>query len=186
MLETVEDVGTEALVEVGILLVGDILDEYGGIKVDERARHTLTTVFREVDGCEGTIGTVALTDHRHTAPATGVWIEIIGLLARGLVLYLHQIRGEHRVPLAVDIPSEDRTFVAPLGEIFDGCRPHTDITTTIGGIVRVVRSDDISTELARLIRILEDTGFTVGHMLPQREIRILCAGTQCRTRQKTE
>ena len=186
MLEAVEHIGTEALVVVLVLLIRDILDENGGIEVDERARHTLTTVFREVDGYERTIGTVALADHRHTAPATGVGIEVIGLLACGLVLHLHEVGGKHRIPLAVDIPGEDRTFVAPLRQVFDRGRPHTDITTAIGGIVRVVRANDISAELARLIRVLKHTGLAIRHMLPKREIGVLGADTQCRTHQERE
>ena len=178
MLETVEDVCTEAFIVVGILLVGDFLDENGGIEVDERARHTLTTVFREVDRREGTIRTIALADHRHTTPATRMGIEVIGLLACGFVFHLHEVRRKHRVPLTIDIPGEDRSFVAPLGEILDRSRPHANITTTIGGIVRIVRADDVGTQFARIVGILEDTRLTVGHMFPQRQIRILGADTQ--------
>ena len=108
-------------------------------------------------------------------------IEVIGLLTCGLILYFDKIRGKHRVPLTINIPSEDRTFVAPLGEILDGGRPHTDITTAIGGIVGIVRTDDVGTQFTGIIGILKHTGLTVRHMLPQREIRILCADTQCRT-----
>ena len=36
MLEAVEHIGTEALVVVLVLLIRDILDENGGIEVDER------------------------------------------------------------------------------------------------------------------------------------------------------
>ena len=108
-------------------------------------------------------------------------IEEIGLLACGLVFHLHEVRREHRVPLTINIPSEDRTFVAPLGEILDGGRPHTDITTAIGGIVGIVRTDDVGTQLTRIIGILKHTGLTVRHMFPQREIRVLRADTQRRT-----
>ena len=181
MLEAVEDICTEAFVVVLVLLIGDILDENRGIEVDERARHTLTTVFREVDRRERTIRTIALADHRHTTPTTGVGIEVIGLLACDLILHFDEVWREHRVPLTVDIPSEDRTFVAPLGKIFDGGRPHTDITTAIGGIVGIVRTDDVGAQFTGIIGILKHTGLTVRHMFPQREIRVLRAGTQRRT-----
>ena len=75
---------------------------------------------------------------------------------------------------------EDGAFVAPLGEILDGGRPHTDITAAVGGVVRIVRADDVGTQLAGIVGILEHTGLTVGHMLPQRQIRVLRAGTQRR------
>ena len=181
MLEAVEDICTEAFIVVGILLIGDFLDENGRIEVDERARHTLTTVFREVDRREGAIRTIALADHRHTTPTTRMGIEVIGLLTCGLILHFDEVWGEHRIPLTVYIPSKDRTFVAPLGEILNGSRPHADITTAIGGIVRIVRADDIGTQLTGIVGILKHTRLTIRHMLPQREIRILRAGTQRRT-----
>ena len=132
MLETVEHVSTEADVVVLVLLVGDVLDEHRGIEVDQRARQALTTILREVDGCEGTIRTVALTDHRRTTPATTVGIEIIGFLACSLVLHFDEVGGVHRVPLSIDEPREDRAFVAPLAQVLHGSRPHTDIGAAVG------------------------------------------------------
>ena len=101
-------------------------------------RQASASVLCEVDGSEGTIGTVTLADHRYTLPTTGMRIEIVGLLASGLVLYFHEIRGKHRVPLSVDIMREDRTLVAPLCQVFDRCRPHADVTAAVGRIVRIV------------------------------------------------
>ena len=89
VLETVEDIGTEALVEVLVLLVRDGLYKDGGVKVNHAALYTLALVGREVDGGEGTVGTVALAHHGHAAPTARVGIEVVGLLAGGLVLDLH-------------------------------------------------------------------------------------------------
>ena len=100
-------------------------------------------------------------------------IEPIGLLTRRLIDGLYQVWGKHRVPLAIDKPRKDGAFIAPLAEIFDGSGPHADVATAILGVVGVVRTDDIGTELPRLVRVLKHTGFAVGQVFPQREIRVL-------------
>ena len=173
MLETVEHIGTETFIEVLVLLVGDSLDEYGGIEINQGAWYTLAPVFCEVDGGKRTVGAIALTNHRHASPTTGVGIEVIGLLTCGLVFHFHQIGGKHRIPLAVNVMREDRAFVAPLAQILNGSRPHADIATAVSGVVGVVRANDIGSELARLVRILEHTGFAIRQMLPKGQIRVL-------------
>ena len=173
MLEAIVDISTIALAEVGVTLVGDGFDKHRGVEVDHRAWQTLRTVGSQVDGHKGAIGTVALANHRHALPTTAVRIEPIGLLARGLVHHLHQVGGKHRIPLAIDIVREDRTLVAPLRQVFHWSRPHPDVVTTILGKVGVVRANDIGSHLARMVRVFKHTGFAVGHMLPQRQIRVL-------------
>ena len=174
MLEAIEDVGTETDVVVLILLVSDILDEHRRVEVNQRAGHALTTVLCEVDGCERTVGAVTLANHRGAAPSTGMRIEIVSFFTCLLILHLYQVGSIHRVPLSIYIIGEDRTLVAPLAQILNGSRPHADIRTTIGGVVDIVRTNDIGTVLPGVIRIFKHTGFAIWHMLPQREIRILC------------
>ena len=138
VLEAVEDISTEAACKVGILLVGDGLDEDAGVEIYQRAFNAGAAIGRQVNGRKGTIGTVALADHSHTAPSAGVRIEPIGLLASGLVSDLHQIWRKHRIPAAIYEIGKDGTLIAPLREVFDGCRPHPDIVATIFAEVSVV------------------------------------------------
>ena len=186
MLEAVEHIGTETDVIVLILLVGDVLDEHRRVEVDQRSGEALTTIFCEVYRSEGTIRTVALTHHWCATPATAVGIEPVGLLARSTVGGADKVGGIHRVPLSVDKPCEDRTFVTPLGEILYRCRPCADVRTAVGRVVYIVRADDVGAQLAGVVRILKHTGFAIGHMLPQREVRVLSVDSHCRTRQETE
>ena len=184
VLEAVEHVGAEALVEVGVLLVGDVLDEHRGVEVDERAGQALGAVLGEVHGSEGAVGAVALTHHGDAAPAARVGIEPVGLLARLAVGGTHEVGGEHGVPLSVDEPREDRAFVAPLGEILDGCRPHADVGAAVGGVGHVVRADDVGTQLAGLVGVFKHAGLAVGQMLPQGQVGVLGAGHKGDERQK--
>ena len=176
MLETVEHIGAEALVVILVLLVGDVLDKHAGIEVDQRAGQTTASVLSQVDGRKRSVRTVALADCRHALPTTGVGIEVVGLLARSLVFHFHQIGGKHRIPLAVNVMREDRAFVAPLGEILDGSRPHADVAAAIGRIVGVVRADDVGAQLTWVVGVFEYAGFAIGQMLPEREIRVLSVG----------
>ena len=121
MLEAIEHIGTIADVVILVLFVGDGLDKNRRVEVDQRAREALTTIFCEVHWGEGTIRTVTLTHHWCATPATAVGIEPVGLLARSTVGGADKVGGIHRVPLSVDKPGEDRTFVAPLGEILNRC-----------------------------------------------------------------
>ena len=89
VLETIEHVGAEAFVEVLVLLVRDVLDEYRRVEVDERAGQTLRAVLRQVHGHERAVGPVALTYRCHAAPSARVGIQPIGLLARSLVLHFY-------------------------------------------------------------------------------------------------
>ena len=173
MLETVEDIGTEAFVEVLVLLVRNVLDEDRGVEIDEGAFHATGTVAGEVDRREGTIRTVALADHCHTSPTTTVRIEPIRLLACRLVLHLNKVWSVHRVPTAIDEVREDGALVAPLREVLHRSRPHTDVVAAVFGIVCVVRANDVGTQLPWVVRVLEDTRLTVWEMLPQGEIGVL-------------
>ena len=173
VLEAVEDVGAEALVVVLVLLVRDVFDEDAGVEVDERAIDAGTSVGRQVHGREGSVGAVALADRRHAAPPAAVGIEPVGFLPRRLVLDLHEVGGIHGVPLAINKMREDGTLVAPLRQVFDGCRPHADVGPAVGGIGDVVRADDVGTQLAGVVGVFEDAGFAVGQMLPQGEVGVL-------------
>ena len=173
VLETVEHVGAETLVEILVLLVRDVLDEYRRVEVDERAGQTLRAVLRQVHRHERTVGPVALTHHRHTAPSARVGIQPVGLLARSLVLHFHQVGGKHRVPLAIDEPRKDGTLVAPLAQVFHRSRPHADIGTAVGRICNVVRTDDVRTQLTGVVGVFKHAGLAVGQVLPQGQIRVL-------------
>ena len=118
MLEAVVDISTIALAEIRVALVGDGLNKHRGVEVDHGAWQTLRTVGSQVDRHKGTIGTVALANHRHALPATAVRIEPIGLFARGLIHHLHQIGGKHGIPLSIDKIREDGTLVTPLCQVF--------------------------------------------------------------------
>ena len=178
MLETIEDVSTITNVVIRVFLVVNFLNEHRWVEVDERARHTLRTVLSQVDRSERSIWTVALADHRHAAPTTTVWIEPISLLTRHTVNSFHQVRSKHRVPLTTDEPLENGTLVAPLRQVLNGCRPHTDVGTAVGSVSHIVRTNDVSAELTRLVRVLKHTRFAVRQMFPKRQIRILCRHRQ--------
>ena len=81
---------------------------------------------------------MALAYHGHTSPATGVRIEPIGLLSCGLVLHLHQVGCIHGIPLAIYIMAEDRSFVTPLAQVLNGCRPHAYVVSAIGCVGKVM------------------------------------------------
>ena len=100
-------------------------------------------------------------------------IEPIGLLASGLVLHLNKVGSEHGVPLAINVMTEHRSLVAPVGEVFHGCRPDTDVITTILSEFHIMRTNDIGAHLAGIIGILEHARLAVGQVLPQREIGVL-------------
>ena len=134
MAEAIEDVGTETLGIVRVFLVGDVLDKYRWVEVDERAIDACGAVGIEVDGSERSVGAVALAHHWHAAPSARVRIEPVGLLACGLVNGLDEVGSKHRVPLSVDEVGEDRAFVAPLCEVFYRCRPHADVGSAVGGV----------------------------------------------------
>ena len=89
MLETVEHVCTITFVEIGVFLIGDILDEDRGVEIYQRTRDALRTIGFKIDGCERTIRTVALTYRCHTLPTSGMGIEIIGFLSRYLIFHFH-------------------------------------------------------------------------------------------------
>ena len=184
MLESIEHIGTEALVVIGVFLVGDVLDEHRGVEVDERARKAPPAVFGEVDRCERSVGAVALTHHSHSSPPSGVRIEIICFLPRGAVSHLHEVGGIHGVPLSVDIVSEDGTLVAPLAQVLYRCRPETDVVAAIGGVVDIVRAHDVGPVLSGVVGVFENPGLTIGQMLPKRKVGILCIG--CREGKKHE
>ena len=173
VLETIEHVGAEAFVEVLVLLVRDVLDEYRRVEVDERAGQTLRAVLRQVHGHEWAVGSVALAYRCHAAPSARVGIQPIGLLACSLVLYFYQVWGKHCVPLAVYEPCEDGPLVAPLRQVLHGCRPHTDVGTAIGRVRQVVRTDNIRTQLTGVVGVFKHAGLTVGQVLPQRQIGVL-------------
>ena len=138
VLEAEERVSAESFLIVGVFLVVDGLDEYRGVEVDERAGNALAPVVGEVDGCEGPVGTTALADGSHAAPSARVGIEVVDAFACLAVVDLHEVGGEHRVPLAVDEPGEDGALVAPLAEVLDGCRPHADVVAAVAGVGDVV------------------------------------------------
>ena len=173
MLETVEYVCAESLVVVFVFLVGNVLNEYRWVEVDERARNALGAVFSKVYGSERTVGAVAAAYHCHALPSTRVGIEPVGLLARVAVLHLDEVGCKHRVPLSVNVMSEDRTLVTPLAEVFNRCRPHADVWSAIACVSHIVRADDVSAELPRVVGVFKNARFTIGHMFPQWQIRIL-------------
>ena len=114
-----------------------------------------------------------------------MWIEIVLSLAV-LPVNLHKVRSVHHVPLVVDIICEDRTFVYPCSEVFNRCRPHADVRTAVASESEVVRSDDVSAVLARIVRVFENARFTVWKVLPKREVRVTgtdhrlhCLSTSC-------
>ena len=190
VLEAVEHIGPEALVVVGVFLVRDVLHKDAGVEVDEGAINADTAVGCQVDRREGAVGAVALADRRHTAPSAAVGIEPIGFLARRLVLDFHEVGGIHGVPLAINEMREDGAFVAPLCEVLDGCRPHADVGTAVGGVGHVVRADDVSTQFSRVVRVFKDARFAVRKVFPKGEIRVLgvhnkncqqrgCEGNKC-------
>ena len=173
VLESVEHVGTIALLVVGVFLVGNVLDEHRGVEVDKRAFDTACTVGRQVHGREGAVGAFTLAHHGDAPPAPAVRIEPVGLLASLAVNGLHEVGGIHRVPLPVDKPGEDGAFVAPLTEVFDGCRPHTDVVAAVLVVVYVVRANQVGTQLPRIVRVFKHAGFAIGNMFPQRQIGVL-------------
>ena len=179
MLESVEHIGAEALVIVGVFLVGHRLDEHRWVEVDERALHAACAILGEVHRSERTIGAVALANHWSATPSAAVRIEPVGLLACLAVGGHHQVGGIHRVPLSVDEPREYGAFVAPLREVLDGCRPHTDVVAAVLRVVCVVRADDVGTQLSRLVGVFKHAGLAVGQMFPQRQIGILCLCRCC-------
>ena len=69
MTETIEHVCTESTGIVGILLIGDLLNKYRGVEVDERTIYTSCSIGIEIDGSERSVGTIALAHRSHTTPS---------------------------------------------------------------------------------------------------------------------
>ena len=178
MLETVIGVGPEAAREIGILLVGHRLDEDRRVEVDDGAGQAAAAVRGGVDRGERAVGAVGLAHHRDAPAPAGVRIQVIGLLAGGLVTHLHEVGGVHRVPLAVHVPGEDGAFVAPLREVLDGRGPHPDVASAVGGVGDVVRADDVGAVFPGVVRVFEDAGFSVGEMLPEGDVGVLGRGRE--------
>ena len=134
MLEAPESVCTEALCVVGIVLIGNLLNEYRRIK-SYAAACDGCLILIQVQGSEGAVGAVTLADHCLTTGTTAVGIQIIYLLVLtfGILLdNLNQIRSVHDVPTAVGcLICEYRTVITPLVQILYRCRPDTDIGTAV-------------------------------------------------------
>ena len=173
MLEAIKDVGTEALGEVGVFPVGDILDEDRGVEVYKRPFYAGPSVCSKIYWGEGPVGTVALANHWNSPPSTGVGIEPVGLLACIGVFYLYQIGSIHGVPTSIYVVRENGAFVAPLRKVLDGSRPHADIVAAVFRVVGVVRTNDVGTQLTWVVGVFKHTGFAIGNMLPEGEVRVL-------------
>ncbi len=182
--ETIVYVCAETAVVVLVALVGNILDKYRRIEINQRSGNTLSAVVGEVDRSKRTVGTVAAAYHSHTPPSSGVGIQPIGFLTGLAILYLDKVGGVHSIPLSVDKPREYRALVTPLAEIFHGGRPHAYVVAAITRISYVMRPDYISTVFTGIIGVLKHTGLSVGKVFPQREIGILRAYGACRKSQK--
>ena len=173
VLETVIDIGAEADAVVRILLVRDGLDEDGGVEVDEGAGQDAAAVLGDIDRDERAVGAVGLAHGGDASAPAGVRVQVIGLLSRGTVTNLHEVRSVHRVPLAVHEPREEDALVPPLAQVLHRGRPHADVAAAVRRIGEVVRADDVRAVLSRLVGIFEHTGFSVGKVLPERQIRVL-------------
>ena len=66
-----------------------------------------------------------------------MWIEIVGFLTV-LIFHAYEVRSVHHIPLVRNEIGEDWAFVSPAGEVFNWCRPHVDVGTTIAGSLVVV------------------------------------------------
>ena len=121
MLEAIENVSTIALSIVLVFLIVNRLYEDRWVEVYLGTRQTTGAVRSEVYRRKRPVWTIALTNHRNTSVTARVGIEPICLLASRTVGCHYQIRGIHSVPLSIDIPREDRTFVTPLCEVFNRC-----------------------------------------------------------------
>ena len=173
MTETIEDVCTETAGIVGVLLICDVLNKHRGVEVNERTIDTSCAIGIEVDWSERPVGTVTLAHHCHSAPSTRVGIEPIGLLTCCLVLHFHEVGSEHGVPLTINVMTEHGSLVAPVGEVLNWCRPYTDVITAILCKFYIMRANDIGTQLAGIIGILEHARLSIWQMLPKREIGVL-------------
>ena len=173
VLETVINIGAEADAVVLVFLVRDGLDEDGRVEVDEGAGQDTAAVLGDIDRDERAVGAVGLTDGGNTPAPAGVRVQVIGLLSCDAVTDLHQVRSIHGVPLAVHEPGEKDSLVPPLAQVLHRRGPHADVAAAVGRVSEVMGADDVRAVLSRLVGIFENTGFTVGKVLPERQVRVL-------------
>ncbi len=127
-----------------------------------------STVFGEVDGCERPSGrrpfaTMASLRGPRLCGRDSFFCTILSF-------HFHQIGGIHHIPLTIHLVGEDGTFISPPGEVLHRCRPHPDIGTAVTGKSQVMRADDVGAVFAWIVGVFKHAGFSVGQMLPQREI----------------
>ena len=119
---------------------------------------------------EWTVGTVA--DAYHRGMHQGMRIEIIFPCPLVIVLHLHEVRSVHRAPIPVFAIGEHRALIPPRGQVLHRSGPLPVILAAIAIKPGVVRTGHVDTELPGVVRILEHARFPVGHVFPEREVRV--------------
>ena len=161
-------VGPETDGIVGIGRIVDLLDQHARVEAHDAAGGEPAVLH--VQHRERAVRTVSHAHHRRMHQ--GVRIQVILVRAVVPARHLHEVRRKDRTHIPVLGVREHWSFVPPGGQVFHRRRPLTVILSAIALDARVVRARHINAVMARVVRILEYPRFPVGHVLPERQIRI--------------
>jgi len=170
-LEAPVTVSPEANVEVGVSGVGDVIDENGRVETHDATGKSAGAIFVQVDRSEGTIGATTFTNHGFTAPTPAVRVEVV-FLGAVFAFYFNKVGCVHDIPLVINWISEYGPLVTPVGEVFNGSRPGSDVGPAVASEPDIVRADDVNTVFARLVRVFKDAGFSVRQVFPQGQVGV--------------
>ena len=153
---------------VGISGIVNLLDQHARVEAHDAAGRQPPVLH--VQHRERTVRAVADTHHRRMHQ--GMRIQVILVRAVIPTRYLHEVRRIDRAHIPVLGVREHRTFVPPGGQVLHRRRPLPVVLPAVTLNARIMRSRHINAVLTGVVRILEHPRFPVGHVLPQRQVRI--------------
>ena len=160
-----------------------VVDKGGGVEVQD-AVGLVRLPGLPVANLERTVGALAFGHHGLPAAVLRVGVEVVGLGAVGFCHHGNVGGKQHvglsylieQVALGIGLRLKDNPIIAPVVQVFNGSRPHHLVGSAVLRAIDVVRPVDIHAVFAGVVGVLEDVGFTVGDVLPQRQIGV---GSRC-------
>ena len=156
-----------------------VVHEHGRVEPQD-AIGDVGVVAAPVADLERTVRSVALGNQSIASADLVVRVEVIGLLAVGVSHQSH-VGCEQHVGCADRIEGlaqgilvhfQYLAIVAPSVEAVNRGRPDDQFSSAIVGDAAVMRTVDIDTHLARLVRVLKHVRLSVGDVFPQGEVGI--------------
>ena len=162
-----------------------VIYKHGGVETIDTL-NLVGILGAPVANSEWSVGTVALGNQRIAIACLVVGEQIIRFLASGIsnkcdIGCIQHIGSACRVEnfaSGISVDGENNAVVTPMTQIVGRSRPYHLVATTIGIFQIVVRTIDIHTLLAWIIRVVEHIGLAIGDMLPQGQIGVT-NGVKC-------